>query len=112
VRFDWNRHNLAKIAAHGVSRREVEEALRGWHLKTVVEMRSGEKRYVAIGTTRQGRALEIIVTRRKGKIRVVSAWESHKVRKLLDNQRLEIEHRPREADAKVPIGIRRSRLVV
>jgi uncharacterized DUF497 family protein len=87
VRFDWNRHNLAKIAAHGVSRREVEEALRGWHLKTVEEIRRGEKRYTAIGRTRQGRALEIVITKRKGKVRVISAWESRKVRKVLDDER-------------------------
>jgi uncharacterized DUF497 family protein len=83
MRFDWNRHNLAKIQAHGISRQEVEEALRGRHAKTRVEVRNDEKRYTATGKTKQGRALEIIITRRKGKIRVISAWESRKVRKRL-----------------------------
>jgi uncharacterized DUF497 family protein len=87
VRFEWDRHNLAKIAAHGVSRLEIEEVLHGRHFKTVGETRHGEKRYAATGKTRQGRALEIVITKRKGKIRVISAWESRKVRKFLEDER-------------------------
>ena len=83
MRFDWNRHNLAKIAAHGVGPWEVEEALRGRHIKVAEEIRNGEKRYVAVGRTKNGRALEIVATNRKGKIRVISAWESRKVRSKL-----------------------------
>ena len=82
MRFDWNRHNLAKIAAHGIGRDEAEQALRrGRSAQGVI--RNGEKRYVARGTTEQGRAIELVYTKLKSKIRVISAWESRKVRKEL-----------------------------
>jgi uncharacterized DUF497 family protein len=87
MRFEWNRHNLAKIAAHGIGRDEAEQALRrGRSVQGVI--RNGEKRYVAKGTTEQDRAIEIVYTRRKNKIRVITAWESRKVRKeLLEDKR-------------------------
>ena len=75
-----------------VSQQEVEEVLRGRHLKTAQEIRRGEERYTAIGKTRQGRALKIIITKRKSKIRVISAWESRQVRRLLDDEHQEVTH--------------------
>jgi uncharacterized DUF497 family protein len=87
MRFEWNRHNLAKIAAHGISRDEAEQALRrGRSVQGVI--RNGERRYVAKGTTEQDRAIEIVYTKRKSKIRIITAWESRKVRKeLLEDER-------------------------
>lgn len=83
VRFDWDRNNLRKIAAHGIARHEVEEALRGRHRNVGKEVRSGETRYSTVGKTKAGRTLKIITARRQGKIRVVSAWESRGDRSLL-----------------------------
>lgn len=81
MRFDWNRHNLAKIAAHGISRSEAEQAVRrGRSVEGVI--RNGEKRYVTKGTTEQDKAIEAVYTKRKGKIRIITAWESRKSRRL------------------------------
>jgi uncharacterized DUF497 family protein len=82
--MDWNRHNLTKIAAHGINRNEAEQAVRrGRSVEGVI--RNGEKRYVAKGTAKQGKAIEAVYTKRKGKIRVITAWESRKLRELLQD---------------------------
>jgi len=57
--FDWDDHNLRKIRAHRISREEVE----------------GEVRFVYYGESEVGRLLAMIVTERKGKIRVVTAYD-------------------------------------
>ena len=70
-------------AVHGVVRREVEEVFRGRHSRFREELRNGKNRYVAIGQTEQGRTLEIVIAKRKGRIRPISAWESRTARRLL-----------------------------
>lgn len=72
--FEWDRNNLRKIRAHGVSQEEAEQALRNDPIPDYDKDVEGELRFVYYGETVAGRLLAIIVTERGGKIRVVTAY--------------------------------------
>jgi uncharacterized DUF497 family protein len=72
--FDWDQNNLKKIRAHRIKSVEVEEALsRGPIL--IYEQDADEERYVYYGETRRGRLLAMVLTERKGRIRVITAYD-------------------------------------
>jgi uncharacterized DUF497 family protein len=75
--FDWDDENLAHISRHGVEHWEAEEALLdpdriGIPARKVAR----ETRRAALGTTEAGRVLFVVYTRRRGKIRVVTARDA------------------------------------
>ncbi len=74
--FDWDQGNQDKNERkHGVTSIECEEVF--FQRPLIVTLVAGrlltESRYVALGTTRGGRLLCIVFTRRRRKIRVISA---------------------------------------
>jgi uncharacterized DUF497 family protein len=73
--FEWDRHNLKKIRAHGVNAVEVEEALSISPLPIYEQDADGESRYVYYGETAGLRLLAVVLTERNGKIRVITAYE-------------------------------------
>jgi uncharacterized protein len=73
--FDWDRHNLKKIQAHGVQAAEVEQALAISPILIYEQDANGESRYVYYGETASLRLLAVVLTERKGKIRVITAYE-------------------------------------
>jgi uncharacterized protein len=68
--FDWDENNILHIERHQFTPEEVEEVFAGDHKIR----RTGQKRYIALGETLEGR-LAFVVFRRlsRGLIRVVTA---------------------------------------
>jgi uncharacterized DUF497 family protein len=73
--FDWDEHNLRKIRAHRIKREEVEQALSNDPILIYQQEGEGEPRYVYYGETNIGRLLAVVMTERKGRIRMVTAYD-------------------------------------
>ncbi|MGI0128855.1 MAG: BrnT family toxin [Thermoplasmata archaeon] len=74
-RFDWNRENTAHVQRHGVEPLEAEEVLLDPRRMGRPAYRVGaEQRRAYIGSTSAGRVLVVIVTRRRGRLRVITAF--------------------------------------
>ena len=76
MRIEWDDANIAHIAEHDVTLEEAEQVL----LNDPMEMDfdagpGGEERWVYLGETDEGRILQVIITLRGEKIRVVTAFE-------------------------------------
>jgi hypothetical protein len=67
--FDWDEHNLRKIRAHRIKREEVEQALSNDPI-LIYEQRLEEEVLCLLR-----RLLALVVTERKGRIRVVTAYD-------------------------------------
>jgi uncharacterized protein len=80
--FDWDRNNLRKIRAHRIKREEAEEALLNDPIAIYEQDVGGERRFVYYGETDAGRMLAIIVTERRGSIRIVTAYDLDAGQKL------------------------------
>lgn len=75
--FDWDDENIAHIAQHGVQPWEAEEALLDPGRTRTPAYRVGrETRRAALGATDVGRILFVVYTRRRGRVRVVTARDA------------------------------------
>ena len=75
LEFDWDEHNIGHIAAHNVIPEEAEQVLLGDPLDLGFEKdESDEERWSYIGETNAGRILQVVITVRFGKVRVVTAF--------------------------------------
>ncbi len=72
--FEWDENNLRKIKAHRVTAAEVEQALSRDPILIYEQEAEGETRYVYYGETDRDRLLAIVLTERKRKIRVITAY--------------------------------------
>jgi uncharacterized DUF497 family protein len=74
VEFDWDEADTAHIARHGV---RPEEALANPR-RLVLRIRSqrGEERWAALGATEAGRILFVVFTRRRGRVRAITARDA------------------------------------
>ena len=75
MEFDWNADNLKHIARHGITPKEAEEAVLNEPLEADVQPHESEERVLCFGRAKSGRLLTILYTERRGKIRVVTAYE-------------------------------------
>lgn len=78
--FEWDKGNIGKNLKHNVKDREAEEVILD-EGKVIYkdELHSiTEKRYVLLGRTKKDRLLYIIFTKRKNKIRIISARDINK----------------------------------
>jgi uncharacterized DUF497 family protein len=73
--FEWDRHNLNKIKAHGINAAEVEQALSISPILIYEQDAEAESRYVYYGETAGLRLLAVVLTERNDKIRVITAYE-------------------------------------
>ena len=73
--LEWDAANWRKSEIkHGIAASEAEEALLGDPLCRVDVLHSeGEQRYVALGSTGEGRRLFVAFTIRRNRVRVISA---------------------------------------
>jgi uncharacterized DUF497 family protein len=71
--FEWDEGNLGHATRHGVTREEIEEALRGSVKIADAYERGGEPRYTLIARSPRGRLLDVTVTVRGARLRVVTA---------------------------------------
>ena len=76
--FDWDAANTAHVARHGVRPDEAEQVLSGASLPLEAEERSGEERHAELGETASGRVLVVVWTRRRRRIRVVTAFPANR----------------------------------
>jgi uncharacterized DUF497 family protein len=74
VEFDWDEANTAHIARHGVRPEEALTDPRRLVLKT--RSQRGEERWAALGATEGGRILFALFTRRRGRVRVITARDA------------------------------------
>ncbi len=73
--FDWDERNLRKIKAHRIDPIEVEQALSISPILVYEQDAEGEPRYVYYGETANLRLLAVVLTERRGKIRVITAYD-------------------------------------
>jgi uncharacterized DUF497 family protein len=78
VRFDWDEGNLRHIARHGVTAAEVEQAFEGKLQWDPPYVRNDEVRASVLGRTPAQRVLQMVVTTRGTKLRVVTAHTAKK----------------------------------
>lgn len=82
--FDWDAANIGHIAEHDVTPEEAEEVVLGDPLEVGFETSAAEEdRWIYVGDTNQGRILQVFITLRGEKIRVVTAFEPTMRDKLL-----------------------------
>lgn len=74
MEFDWDEHNLAHIALHGITRNAVELAMTTDPVHLRDEFRNEEVRRSWLGLTADGRILLVIVTERHGRLRPVTSF--------------------------------------
>ena len=78
MEFDWDSGNVKHIARHGIAQKEAEEAVLIEPLEADVQPHGNEPRILCFGRTQSGRLLTVLYTERRGKIRVVTAYEMTK----------------------------------
>jgi uncharacterized DUF497 family protein len=75
--FDWDDANINHIAEHNVAPEEAEEVLLGDPLEMGFEKSdAGEDRWSYVGETMRGRVLQVVITTRGERIRVVTAFKA------------------------------------
>jgi uncharacterized protein len=86
IEFEWDKGNIDKnFTAHGVKNEECEEVFFDPNKRMLRDPlhSNKEKRYVIIGKTKKQRILFIVFTRRKQKVRIISARDLNKKEKHL-----------------------------
>lgn len=87
--FDWDDENIRHIAGHEVAPEEAEEVLLGDTLELDFEPNEfGENRWSYIGETSRRRVLQVVITIRGERLRVVTAFKP-----TLRDERLYHEYR-------------------
>ena len=75
VLFEWDQHNIVHIALHNVTPEEAEEVLLGDSVELDFDEEAEESRWSYVGETVSGRILEVVITIRFEKMRVVTAFQ-------------------------------------
>ena len=75
--FEWDEHNVEHIALHDVEPWEAEDAMYDPGRIGVPAYNQGrERRWALLGITEAGRILFVVFTRRRGRLRVVTARDA------------------------------------
>ncbi len=86
--FIWDLRNINHIARHNILPKEAEQVLANRPVELGDQLRNGEQRFLQIGETDQGRILTIVLVRREGMIRVITAHPANrKARRFYLSQR-------------------------
>jgi uncharacterized DUF497 family protein len=83
VEFEWDAENRKHIARHPITPSEAEEAVAIEPLEAAVQQHESEERVLCFGHTKAGRLLTILYVERRGKIRIVTAYEMTKEQQRL-----------------------------
>jgi len=80
LEFQWDAGNILKNDKHGVENQETEEVFFDEKKKIFKDhLHSGrEERFRIMGVTKKGRLLFVVFTKRKGKVRIISARDINK----------------------------------
>jgi hypothetical protein len=78
--FDWDEENRAHLARHRVTPQEAEMLILNDPLDVELQHVEDcdEERLLHLGETSAGRILQLVATWRRGKVRVISAWDAPK----------------------------------
>jgi len=78
--FEWDKGNIEKNKKHKVEDKETEEVFLDERKKTFKDKlhSDGEERFRVVGKTKKGRLLFVAFTKRKNKIRIISARDINK----------------------------------
>jgi len=80
--------HFSKASKHGVTPKEFEQAFRSGPIRLYRTQHHREQRYAAVGATAQGRVLLFIYTKRRRRIRAVTAHTApRKLRKFYAEQK-------------------------
>lgn len=75
--FDWDDDNIEHVARHGVEPWEAEDAiLDPDRTGTSAYNAPGEQRFSLVGSAESGRILFVVFTRRRGRIRPITARDA------------------------------------
>ena len=88
--FEWDSANREKNwQKHRVAWWECEEAFFNQPLYVSPDQRHSlkEERYYALGRTTRGRFLFVVFTRRRNKVRIISARDMHKKERRIYNEK-------------------------
>ena len=86
--FDWDDEIEDHIAKHGVTPDEVEDAMVDpRQIADVAYSTPTERRYAIIGATEAGRILFVVFTLRRGRIRIVTAFNAPRRARLCYRRR-------------------------
>ena len=88
MEFEWDTANRKHIARHAITPGEAEDAATIEPLEVAVQQHEDEERVLCFGRTKAGRLLTILYTERRGRVRVVTAYEMTK-----EQQRLYFEEK-------------------
>lgn len=80
--FDWDDANILHLAEHDVTPEEAEKVLLGDPLDVGLDVVDGEERSSHVGETNDGRILLVVMTFRRDRMRVVTAFEPDKQWKI------------------------------
>jgi uncharacterized DUF497 family protein len=83
VQFDWDDRNVGHIALDQVTPSEVEQVIANDPITLEAVIRKGKRRTLCAGWTDSGRILKVVYTMRNTRLRVVTAHEDRKLRRLL-----------------------------
>jgi len=83
MEFDWDAGNRKHIARHSITPEGAEEAAMIEPLEAAVQQHRNEERVLCFGRTKAGRLLTILYAERRGRIRVVTAYEMTKEQQRL-----------------------------
>ena len=76
--FDWDDANRDHVELHKVSTAEAEHAVSGLVLELDAYTIAGEDRTEQVGRTANGRILQTVTIVRRGRVRVVTAYDAPK----------------------------------
>lgn len=82
--FDWDDANILHVAEHGIAPEEAEQVLLGDPLEFDFDTSTeGEDRWSYIGETASGDVLQVVITIREERVRVVTAFEPTRQDKMI-----------------------------
>ena len=88
LQFEWDDANRKHVARHSVAPEEAEQAMKNDPLELKGLVRKGEFRKLCIGLTDSGRYLTLVYTIRGKRIRIVTAYPSHRDhRRIYESQK-------------------------
>lgn len=82
--FDWDDANISHVAQHGITPEEAEQVVLGNPLDFGFDRSTeDEDRWSYIGDTANGDVLQVVITIREERIRVVTAFEPTRQDRML-----------------------------
>jgi uncharacterized DUF497 family protein len=83
IEFEWDEENREHIARHGLRVEDVEFALQHRTLDLGLQDWQEEERFSEVGMTANGRVIEVVTTWRGNKVRIVTAYDATKRKRIL-----------------------------